>query len=221
MSRLSVPTYQVSDAARYADISTSSIRNWQKLAAIAPREHGDLLSYLQLIEIAVIAAMRKTGVPFSAIREAKNYLSRTLNSDHPFALHCFKTDGKKILMDLSEFDVREKEKLIDISHNGQLGWNSILKDKLQEFEYHKETGIVQRWHIQGPHSPIVIDPQISFGAPAVKGIPTWSIKARLDAGESIAEIADDFSIETSDVSQALRFEGVELKNEARGTAWSH
>jgi uncharacterized protein (DUF433 family) len=56
--------------------------------------------------------------------------------------------------------------------------------------------------------PIVIDPRIVFGSPAVKGIPTWIVKGRWDAGESDSDIAEDFDLDKSDVREALKFEGV-------------
>ena len=53
---------------------------------------------------------------------------------------------------------------------------------------------------------VVIDPRISFGAPAVKGIATWALSGREKAGESIADIAEDFGLTLEDVKAALTFE---------------
>jgi len=146
-------------------------------------------------------------------------MAQRLQSEHPFAQHGFKTDGKNIIMNLSEFDKGEsRDKLIVINKGGQLGWKPILEEKLKEFEYHKGFGVAAKWHVRGTDSSIVIDPQVSFGAPAVKGIPTWTIKGRLDAGESIEDIADDFSINKNDVESALEFEGVDIGEIAE---WSH
>jgi uncharacterized protein (DUF433 family) len=55
----------------------------------------------------------------------------------------------------------------------------------------------------------MIDPRVSFGAPMVKGIPTWAILGRWDAGESPTEIAKDFGIRKAAVVDALSFEGVD------------
>ena len=41
---------------------------------------------------------------------------------------------------------------------------------------------------------MLIDPRISFGAPMIKGVPTWVLKGRHEAGESIGDIRDDFSL---------------------------
>lgn len=89
---------------------------------------------------------------------------------------------------------------------GQLAWESVI-GRLKEFDY-EDAGIVLRWHVAGPASPIIIDPRISFGTPTVKGTPTWIIRGRYDAGESDGDIAEDFGIEKEEVREALKFEGV-------------
>lgn len=222
-----MPAYQVKDAAKYARISAQTILNWQKArgentAPISNREDGHLLSYLQLIEVAIVAAMREAGVSLNTIRDAREFMGQRLKSEFPFAQHGFKTDGKNILMNLSDFDKGEsRDKLIIVSKGGQLGWKPILEDKLKEFEYHKNSGVAIKWHVRGTSSSIVIDPQVSFGAPTVRGIPTWTIKGRLDAGESVDDIADDFSIKKSDVKSALEFEGVDITKMNNTVEWSH
>ena len=65
--RLYLPSYHVQDAARYARTTPKTIRNWQGEGdlverAIAARELRLSLSYMQLIEVAVVAAFRRAGV---------------------------------------------------------------------------------------------------------------------------------------------------------------
>jgi uncharacterized protein (DUF433 family) len=222
VSRLSLPAYLVKDAARYAKIAPQTILNWQKdgpdsAAPISGRDNGKALSYLQLIEVAVVAAMRSAGISLAAIREAKTYIGKRLNSDYPFAEYGFKTDGTNILMDLSVFDKGEsKDKLILVNKGGQLGWKPILDRRLKEFEY--KGGIAVKWNLD---SVVSIDPQIAFGAPSINGIPTWTIKNRLAAGESVNEIADDFSLKVADVRRALAFEKVNIAHITDIATWSH
>ncbi len=68
--------------------------------------------------------------------------------------------------------------------------------------------MVVQWHVRGKASPILIDPQIAFGAPAINGVPTWAIKGRREAGETIDEIVDDFLLKREEVAAALEFEAV-------------
>jgi uncharacterized protein (DUF433 family) len=103
-------------------------------------------------------------------------------------------------------------KLLLASQKGQLAWADII-GRLQEFEYEHDLAV--RWHVAGLDSPVLIDPRIQFGAPTVSGVPTWVFKGRWEAGESLDEIADDFSVPNSDVVAALEFEGVDLGRETR------
>jgi uncharacterized protein (DUF433 family) len=205
--RLFLPNYQVQEAAKYAQIAPQTVVQWQKGAAgpaLAPRERRTALSYMQLIEVAVVAALRKEGVPLKRVRDAREYLERTLKSEFPFAEYRFKSDGKG------------RGKLLRPDQEGQLAWEAVI-GRLKEFEYERN-GIVIRWRVAGPKSAVAIDPRISFGAPMVKGIPTWAIKGRWDAGEDPTDIAADFSLRKAEVIDALLFEGIDGK---RLRKWLH
>ena len=53
---------------------------------------------------------------------------------------------------------------------------------------------------------VVIDPRFSFCAPSVRGFATWVVRGLEKAGESIEEIAEDFSLKPDEVRSALAFE---------------
>lgn len=205
--RLFLPSYQIGEAAAYAKIAPQTVVAWHKIEAalLAQREKRAALSYMQLIEVAVVAAFRKAGVPLKRIRAAREYAARNLKSEYPFAEYSFKEEGKHLWLDSGQIDVKPGT-VLSADQGGQLAWESVI-GRLREFEYEKD-GIVLRWHVAGPSSPIIIDPRISFGAPAVKGVPTWVIRGRWNAGESDSDIATDFGIKKEEVREALRFERV-------------
>jgi hypothetical protein len=98
--RLNVPAYRIMEAARYARTSNQTIRNWEKIrgnsSVVTGRDDREALSYLQLIEVGVVAAMRQSGVKLDTIRDARKYLSTEFKSPFPFAQYRFKTDGKTL-----------------------------------------------------------------------------------------------------------------------------
>jgi uncharacterized protein (DUF433 family) len=212
--RLTAPTYRLMEAARYARTSNKTIRNWEKLQGnrrfLSGRREGEALSYLQLIEVGVVAAMRKSKLTLDEIRQARDYMRREFNSPYPFAHYRFKTDGKTLFMDYDQIIPSEKEKLLNTSESGQLAWNQILGGLLQEFEYDADLGTVLRWRVDGMESPIRIDPRIAFGSPHVGGIPTWVLRNRWKSGEGIGDIAEDYELASDLVTAALRFEHVEV-----------
>jgi uncharacterized protein (DUF433 family) len=204
--RLYLPNYQIGEAARYVDISPQTVAAWHH-ATLSRKEKREELSYMQLIEVAVVAAFRRAGIRLREIRAARDYVQKELKSEHPFAEYRFKTEGKNLWMDYFQVEGENgRGTLLKANQAGQLAWADIL-GRLREFEYEHQ-GIVIRWHVAGVSSPIIIDPRISFGSPAIKGTPTWIIKGRWNAGESDTDIAEDFGLQKDGVRKALEFERV-------------
>ena len=205
--RLSLPNYLVGEAARYTHVHANTVVAWHKIEQkiLSPREKRARLSYLQLIELAVVAAFRKAKFPLSEIRAAREYVQKEFKSTYPFAEFKFKRYGRSLFTEDS--NKKALFRLFKANAGGQLAWDELIGPVLEEFHYEHE-GIAVRWHLAGVGVPIVIDPRISFGAPSVRGTPTWIIKGRYDAGERDSVIADDFSLRVSDVRAALKFEGV-------------
>lgn len=215
-ARLFVPNYRILEAARYAHLSPRTVASWHKPAmsnqrgTLSSKDKGGALSYLQLIEVAVVSRFRKAGVSLQKIRAAREYVSKQLKAEHPFAEYRFKTDGRDLWMDFAQFEAASGDKkLLMASREGQLAWSDII-GRLLEFDYEND-GLAVRWHVAGTDRGIVIDPRVQFGAPAVEGVPTWVFKGRWDAGEGIGDIADDFGLPQSDILDGLRFEGVEVE----------
>jgi uncharacterized protein (DUF433 family)/DNA-binding transcriptional MerR regulator len=204
--RLHLPNYQIGEAARYTHVKPQTVTAWHKLERhlLSTKEKGQRLSYLQLIELAVVAAFRKAGFPLAEIRAAREYVQKNLGSKYPFAEFKFKRYGKSLF---TEDNRDARYRLFKANAGGQLAWDELIGPVLEGFDYEYE-GIAVRWHLDGTASPIIIDPRVSFGAPSVRGTPTWIIKGRFDAGESDSTIAEDFRMEVPDVRAALKFEGV-------------
>lgn len=220
-----LPAYQVNEAARYAGITTQTIRNWQKAeggraAALARRAKGAALSYLQLVEVAFVAVMRRMRIPLAEIKDTRDYVAQKLQSEYPFAQHRFLTDGQNILMELKTFEPTAiLDKLVLVGKGGQLAWKEIIARKFAEFDYRE--GLAVRWRVAGKDSPVVIDPQVAFGAPAIRGVPTWAVSGRREAGESDEDIAQDFMIDIAEVRRALAFEATGTDRALQARKWIH
>lgn len=219
-ARLYVPNYRIREAARYARIAPQTVASWHgaplsnRRPTLSTKDKGVALSYLQLIEVAVVAAFRKAGVSLPKIRSAREYVSKQMQAEFPFAEYRFKTDGRDLWMDYAQIEAEMGDrKLLKASQQGQLAWSDII-GRLQEFDYEKD-GLAVRWHVAGKDQEVVIDPRLQFGAPTVAGVPTWVFKGRWRAGEPVDDIADDFGVANSSVLAALEFEGVEVGRDTR------
>lgn len=214
--RLYVPNYLIGEAARYAQISPNTVAAWHKVSkphtTLSEKRPGEELSYMQLIEVAVVAAFRKAGLTLRTIREAREWCKDALKSEFPFAEYRFKKYRKRLVLDYeSVAGDKGKGKLLEVNRRGQFAWEEVIRQRLREFEY-EDDGVVVSWHLRGRRSPILIDPRIAFGAPVVMGTPTWVLKGRWTAGESIVEISDDFDLDPTKVRAALKFEDARINN---------
>ena len=142
------------------------------------------------------------------IRRAREYAAQVLKSEYPFAEHLWMTEGHHVLLDLQdtagETFVR---RLVVADQHGQVGWKEVIGDRFQQFEY--ENGIAMVWHLRNRGNPVLIDPRVSFGAPAINGVPTWALKGRWDAGESVKDIQEDFGLSEKEVRLGLQFESID------------
>lgn len=206
-ARLDIPNYDVSEAARYAHVHASTVTRWQRSATIRGREARTKLSYLQLIELAVVAAAQKAGMKLADIRTARAYFAGAFNTEHPFATVRLSTDG----VDLA---AKAGADLLIGNKGGQLAWKAVIGQRFKEFEY--EDGLATRWHVAGDGSPVLIDPRVRFGAPHVSGVPTWLLKDRWQTGEPLEDIEDDLGLDKKAILAGLQFEGVDTAKSRKG-----
>lgn len=209
------PTYTSSEAARYAGFSAQSVARWragytyatqQGLRRSDPLTGGEargLLTFNELLEVAVVAAARRGNVPMKAIRRAIGAAREVYGVDRPLVTMRFMHDGKDVFT--SELDGDGGSRIVNLSRHGQIAWKHI-RDILRDIDF--EDDVAVRWWPSGRDTPIVIDPQVSFGRPYVKGkgISTDAIRGRFLARESIDDIVDDFDLTEQEVEAALRFE---------------
>ena len=217
--RLFLPSYKISEAALYTGARPNTIANWHYRGkpVLPGREHRKPLNYLELVEVAFVAFFRSVGFPMKKIRAARDYVAQNFTVEYPLTENRFKTEGMYILMEYHKLDPDPRfEQIIVADRGGQLAWANLFGDRFAHFDY--EYDLALRWHPAGRDSLVVIDPRVSFGAPIVHGLPTWVVKGRWKAGESMEEISDDFGIPKEAVRDALAFERVAVNNNGDSSA---
>ncbi len=220
-----MPCYSFAEAAHYLHIPKTTLRSWvrgrkdptsegeqffQPVIEL-PNDSEDLLSFINLVEIHVLDAIRRDQrISLRKARSAIDFIKEELKSDHPLAYHKLETDGLDLF-------VEEYSQLINVSQTGQLALRELLQAHLRRID-RDSAGCALRLYpftrkrlgqqlIEEP-KPIVIDPRISFGRPVLAGtgIPTAIIAERYKAGEGIRALADDYGRPTLEVEEAIRCE---------------
>ena len=161
------------------------------------------LSFLDLIEIRVVKAMRKAGIPMQTIRFAIDFATRKLGVDRPLSSRRFRTEGKAILMDAVEGDGQ----LVSLSraNAGQKVFTEIVEQSLGDLEYEGST--VARWRPRISEG-IVVDPQRSFGSPILDdfGVSTEILRGEVELHGSADYVARLYEMPPRLVRSAVRFE---------------
>ena len=178
---------------------------------LGDRPRGIALSYLQLVEVSFVATLRRLGVTLERIRIARDYLATRFEVEHPFAQLGVRTDGADIFSHLKDAEGPWVNRLVVASRHGQIVWADPIEARIRQFDWDIEQRLAIRWYPRGKDAPVVVDPQIAFGAPILRdsAIPTAVIRGRFQAGEDIQEIEGDFGVSPEVIRYALAFEGVE------------
>ncbi|MCD4750346.1 MAG: DUF433 domain-containing protein [Thermoanaerobaculales bacterium] len=218
-----LPAYSVSEAAHYLYVPLATLRSWVagrkypkavgeghfKPVITAP-EGGRplLLSFTNLVEAHVLAAIRKHGVALDNVRSAIDHLRSQYGIDHPLADARFKTDGLNLF-------IEHLGQLVNVSMQGQLAIREIMEAHLERVEHDKK-GLAARLFpftrhgatdVPQPRS-VMIDPRIAFGRPVLvgTGIPTAVLADRYKAGDSMQDLAADYECGRDLIEEAIRCE---------------
>jgi uncharacterized protein (DUF433 family) len=221
-----VPAYSVVEAAHYLRMPEETLRSWVvgRLYPVAgqskrsrPLIHLDepkkqYLSFINLVEAHVLAAIRRRhDVKLPKVRKALDYVRRQFRVERPLINQAFQTDGLDLF-------VERYGELINASREGQRVMKEIIGVYLKRIEWDAKGFPIKLYPFtrdtQSEAAPasdprvVVMNPAISFGRPVIAGtgIPVLSIYERYKAGDSVAELAQDFRLEISAIEEAIRCE---------------
>ena len=113
-------TFSSSDVSRIAQVSLRQLQWWDERKVVSPRHEGHKRVYApeEVIEITVIAELRRKGFSLQKIRRVLRFLQREMGKrlsevlDQNSDLHLV-TDGKTIYLE------EQRERIIDILKNAK------------------------------------------------------------------------------------------------------
>jgi Protein of unknown function (DUF433) len=220
-----IPTYAISEAARYLRIPAGTVRSWvagrrykttqgdQYFQPLILTNVGEasrngnrkprLVSFTNLIEVHVLRAIRKDHqIQLDKVRAALDYIESELQVTHPLAHSQFRTDGVNLFTE-------HYGTLINASQSGQTLLKDALNAHLARIEP-DDSGLAIKLYpftrAQGTNSPRLV--VIAFGRLVIAGtgIPTHIVAERYQAGDSIADLADDYNCHHNIIEEAIRCE---------------
>lgn len=212
---LYLPRYTYEEAARLALVkSGAKFKRWIPKSARSRNGHDEFygrtparnlgnVSFLDLIEVALIKQLRSQGLSLQLIRKAWSYCVTELEVERPFVSHQFKFSGEDIFIKTS------RDEFVEVGRKaGQHAIEKALDPFLRQLEHDEAIELVRAWWPMGKDEPVLISPKYGFGRPVIEntGVRTETIFEQFQAGADAAEIADNFRIDLDAVKSALEFE---------------
>jgi uncharacterized protein (DUF433 family) len=211
----------LAEGARYLKLPAATLRSWvagrpyPKAEGTAhfqpliqsPHKQLQLLSFWNLIEAHVLRSLRTDhGVSIRAVREALGYAEQTMNIKRLLLRKELRTNAGKVFLD-------RYGELVELSASGQIAMRHLLEEHLKRIEWDDWQFPVRLYPFLSGEAPtaekaIAINPKIAFGRPILirTGVSTATIAERIDANETVDELASDYGLTTAEIEQAVLFE---------------
>jgi uncharacterized protein (DUF433 family) len=210
---LDEPAYTLADAARFLHLPYSTLRYWvrgkDKHEPVIPADAGDYLSFRNLVEAHVLRGLRRgKDLSLAEIRRIVGVMAHELDAPRPLAHPGLRLHGSRILLEC-------ETALVDTAPVGQMVLRDVFAAHLERIDFEHDIAVVLypfvRVHAGPPEASepkiVRIDPRIQYGRPFIDGaIRTEVVSSRFDAGETIAELAEDYSCEREEIEEAIRYE---------------
>ncbi|NGY03866.1 DUF433 domain-containing protein [Solimonas terrae] len=218
----SQPAYTLAEAARYLKVAPATLRAWF-VGRSYPVGNGQghfrplikpaktpppTLSFWNLIEAHVLRSLRTDhGVSMDALRRAIEYAQKKLGNDHLLLSPELRTDAGKLLL-------AHYGELIELSASGQIAMRRTFNEHLARVEWDGWKFPVRLYpYISSgvaiaDRRPVAIAANIAFGRPVLArgGITTAAIAERIDAGESMVDLAEDYDLSADEIEEAVLYE---------------
>ena len=207
--------YSTSEAARLLGVNSRTLKNWLEGYRVrgtfyapvirADPTGSDEVSWGEFVEAGLLAEYRKVhDVPMQHIRPVVEDLRANYGIPYPLAHHRPYTADRELVFELqARANIDERLGFV-VFRSGQLVLNAPAETFLHKVEF--EDDVARRYRPSGAGSPIVIDPDRSFGIPTIDGIRTEVLYEAFEAGDSIELIAQAYDLDRDAVEEAIRFE---------------
>lgn len=212
--RIARAVFTLREAAAYLGLPNSTLHSWARPSGVAKpvitcfpaRGREATVPFIGFAEAYVLSAFRRVGVPMQRIRPAVEVLSSGIGVEHALASKRLYTDGAEVLYDYATSEHDEELRGLTVVRTGQRQFAEIVRDYLRRITYGGD-GWASRLRLPAyRRAEVIVDPRRAFGMPLVisGGARVEDLVDRFIAGDTLAEIADDFGVSEIEVEDVVR-----------------
>lgn len=173
----------------------------------------EAVTWGEFVETRFLAEYRDRGVPLIRMRPVVERLRQELDVKYPLAhARLFVNNRELVAQAQDAVELDDRLLIVEVLRTGQHAlafesrtfWESV--DWEPSAAGSAGDSIAARVHALGGHSPVVLDPLRSFGAPSVGTVRTDVIAEEVRAGTPLAFVATGFGITLREAAAAVEYE---------------
>ncbi len=185
--------------------SRKGVRKFYEPVVRLPDESDPRLSFNNLLEVNVLRALREVHeVQLRSVRDAIEN-ARVEHKIERLLIHPnLRTSGGALFLDYYF-------QLVDLSNSKQLAMRQILEHSLKRVDIDEDRRVTffpMPRRMAPDERPILVSPYVAFGSAILerRGVSTYAIRERFDAGEDQANIMADYAIKEAEFDEAILYE---------------
>lgn len=211
--------YSEAEAARLLRVAQGTLHYWLEGGTQRGRTYKPIIrveatgarsvNWAEFVESALLREYRRTHrVPMAELRQFIDLLRDHYGVPYPLAHHEPFVSGRRLVYEAQEGAGLAPESCLVAAVSGQYVLTAPSALYLERVTWTDDVAAAWRPH-DDPRSAVLIDPDVRFGRPSVKGISTEVLWEHADSGEDTHELADAFDLTVSDVQWALAYENAQ------------
>ena len=217
VSILERPVYGLSEAAGHLGLRRERVRSWldgyerggvrhPPVVRVEPTG-DDIVTWGEFVELGYLREYRRKGVSLQQLRPVIDRLRQELSTPYPLATAKPYVAGRDLVWEIQESEGLNPAIAIVVRTGQTVALAAEADSFFKKVEF-SDKGLEEALKIRpaGAASPVVMDPLVSFGQPAVEGISTERLWELHDAGEQLAEIASDYEMPEDLVRAGVAYE---------------
>jgi uncharacterized protein (DUF433 family) len=202
------------ETATFLDVPKSTVHWWARsqdaehplITCFPSRGRQATVPFIGFAEAFVLSSFRRAGVPLQRIRPAVEVLEREIGVEHALASKRLYTDGAEVLFDYANKSGERKVMELTVVRTQQRQFTDVVKGYLRRIQYGRDGWADSVRLPTYEHAEVIVDPRVAFGLPLVVhgGARVEDLVDRFRAGDSVNEIATDFSVPPEEVEDVIR-----------------
>lgn len=212
--RVASAIFTLRETAAYLGVPKSTVHWWARsqgpqhplITCFPSRGRQATVPFVGFAEAFVLSSFRRAGVPLQRIRPAVEVLEKEIGVEHALASKRLYTDGAEVLFDYANKSGEREVGELTVVRTQQRQFTGVVKDYLKRIHYGGDGWADSVRLPTYEHAEVVVDPRVAFGLPLVVagGARVEDLVDRFQAGDSVSEIATDFSVPADQVEDVIR-----------------